>query len=889
MISLTGFSRSGFDARDLGSERLGAERGVGVGVGAAETVRDVQRPDPVAERAEHVPEARRVGSPGHEAGHVAAGLDQTLRPDVVVDAAPDCGRTHDWIVCSVRLSETASPTHAAPEARGLSEAEAQRRLEARGKPRKPPTSRSYWSILRANLFTLPNDILLVLGAVTIALGELADALFLGVVAANAGIGSFQEIRAKKALDRLSALVKPVARVSRDGDERSVDVSAVVEGDLVRVEPGDQIVADGTVVAGESLRVDESILTGESRAVEKALGDHVLSGSFVVEGVGAYTATAVGEDSYSERLVGEARTFRHPTSPLQRGVNRLVVTLVILAVPLVGALIVSLVLRDAQFHEGLPTVVAAAVTMVPEGLILLTSIVYVTGALKLSRRGILTQQLNGIESLASAEVVCTDKTGTLTEARLRVVSVTPAEGADERELETELGRFAASSEVKNGTIKALEAAYPAEASTASAQVPFSSRWRWSALELDGACYALGAPELFELGPLEQAVRAAAESGRRVVAFARGTFSLAGADPTAGPPVDARLLGLVTLAEELRPNIRDTVGYFKEQQVELKVLSGDSPVTVGAIATDVGIESDGSPADGRELPPDQEGLQRLLDKTAVIGRISPDGKKRIVEALRDEGRYVGMLGDGVNDVPALKASRIAIAQGSGSQMARTVSDLVLVEGDFGSVPKAVGEGRQILRNMQRVSKLFTTKVLFGALIILSLGLTPIEYPFLPRHLSLASFFTLGVPTFVLALAPSDGPWRLTAYVRDVLNFAARAALGVAAGVAAAYVVALEARGLPLEEARTVSVTVFVVASLYVVFSLEATSPRRARWVGGLCVGLAGCYVLAVAIPPVRELFELVPPDSEVLGLIALGIGVALVVLAVVRVFPPFLRRA
>jgi len=794
-----------------------------------------------------------------------------------------------WIVCSVRLSEIASPTGTAPITSGLSEAEAQRRLEARGKPRKPPTSRSYWTIVRANLFTLPNNILLVLGAVTVALGELADALFLGVVAANAGIGSFQEIRAKKALDRLSALIKPVARIVRGGEERPVDVSEVVVDDLVRVEPGDQIVADGTIVAGEGLRLDESILTGESQAVAKTVGDEVLSGSFVVEGVGAYTARAVGEDSYSEQLVGEARTFRHPISPLQRGVNRLVVTLAVLAVPLVGALIVSLVLRDTPFDEGLPTVVASAITMIPEGLILLTSVVYVTGALKLSRRGILTQQLNGIESLASAEVVCTDKTGTLTESRLRVVSVTPAGDADPRGLESEIGRFAASSEVKNGTIEALEAAYPAAAAAPSAQVPFSSRWKWSALELDGDCYVLGAPELFELGALEQTVAADAGRGRRVVAFARGPAALAGSDPLAGPPPGARLAGLVTLAEELRPNIRDTVGYFKEQEVELKVLSGDSPVTVGAIAADVGIDSKGPPADGRALPEDQEGLQRLLDATAVIGRISPDGKKRIVEALRDEGRYVGMLGDGVNDVPALKASRIAIAQGTGSQMARTVSDLVLVEGDFGSVPKAVGEGRQILRNMQRVSKLFTTKCLFGALIILTLGLAPIEYPFLPRHLSLASFFAVGIPTTILALAPSDGPWRLTTYVRDVMSFAARAALGVTAGVATSFVVGLEARGLELEAARTVAVSVLVVVLLYVVFALEATSGRRARWVGALCAGLVGCYIVAIAIPPVRGLFEIVPPGGEMLWLIFLGIAVSLAVLTAVRVVPGFLRAS
>ncbi len=771
------------------------------------------------------------------------------------------------------------------ELRGLSEAEAERRLAARGKPPKPPTSRSYATIVRANLFTLPNNILMVLGIATLALGELADALFLGVVVANAGIGSFQEIRAKHALERLSALVKPVARVIRDGRERTIDIAEVLEGDLVRGEPGDQIVADGALVAGEGVRIDESILTGESEPVAKELGDEVLSGAFVVEGIAVYRTTAVGADSYSERLVGEARRFRHPASPLQRGVNRLVVTLVTLAIPLVAALVIALVLRNTSFDEGLPTVVAAAVTMVPEGLILLTSIVYVTGALKLSRRGILTQQLNAIESLASAEVICTDKTGTLTEATLRVVGATPAKGATDAELARQLGRYAASSEVRNSTLEALAAGFPADAGAPTAQVPFSSRLKWSGVEFEDGGYLLGAAELFDLGPLAEAVRRDAESGRRVVAFARTGTPLAGLDPAGGPPADASVVGVVSLAEELRPSIRETVGFFREQQVDLLVLSCDSPVTVGSIAADVGIDSERgrTPADGRELPQDEEALQRRLRTTSVVGRVSPEEKRRIVEALSHEGRYVGMLGDGVNDVPALKASRIAIAQGSGAQMARTVSDLVLVEGDFGAVPRAVGEGRQILRNMQRVSKLFTTKALFGALVILGLGLAPIEYPFLPRHLSLASFFTLGVPTFLLALAPSDGPWRLTTYVRDVLSFAARAGFGVAAGVAVPFVLAVEVFDLDVVDARTVSVTVFVVASLYVVFALEATSPRRARWVGAMCLVLAAAYVLVVAIPFFRDLFEVEVPSGSVLALVCMGVAISLAVHTLLRIRP------
>lgn len=767
--------------------------------------------------------------------------------------------------------------------RGLSEEEARRLLAERGKPPKPATSRSYWTIVRGNLFTLPNSILMALGAVTIALGELADALFLGVVVANVVIGSFQEIRAKKALEKLSALVKPIARVVRDGTQREVDVADVVTGDLVRVEPGDQVVADGTVATSEGLRIDESILTGESNAVVKSAGEDVLSGSFVVEGTGSFVSTAVGVESYSEKLVGEARKFRHPASPLQKGVNRLIVTLVTLGVPLVLALTITLILRGTPFDEGLPTVVAAAVNMVPEGLILLTSVVYVTGALRLSSRGILTQQLNAVESLASAEIVCTDKTGTLTESALRVVSLIPAPGIAEVDAARQLARYAASSDVRNGTIEALAAAYPAASEKGLASVPFSSRWKWSAVRLDDGTFLLGAPELFPLDGLAETTRTEAGNGRRVVAFAQSQASLDGLDPLEGLPEDARLLALVTLAEELRPNIRETVDYFEKENVQLKVLSGDNPITVGAIATDVGIESEGAPVDGRSLPESVAELTLLLQTTSVVGRISPDGKKRVVEALRDDGKYVAMLGDGVNDVPALKASRIAIAQGTGAQMTRTVSDLVLVNGDFGAVPPAVAEGRQILRNMQRVSKLFTMKCLFGALMILGLGLAPIEYPFLPRHLSLAAFFTIGVPTFVLALTPSEGPWRLTNYVRETFNFSARAAVGVAAGVAAGYVVGTEVIGLDLDSARTVSVSIFVVASLYVVFALEATTRRRMVWVGGMCVGLVALYLVSLAIPLAREVFELVVPEGDVLGMIGLGLGVALVFLTLLGVRP------
>ena len=315
----------------------------------------------------------------------------------------------------------------------------------------------------------------------------------------------------------------------------------------------------------------------------------------------------------------------------------------------------------------------------------------------------------------------------------------------------------------------------------------------------------------------------------------------------------------------------------------MLSGDAPATVAAIATDAGISGVGTPANGADLPQGEDELQTVLRNTAVVGRISPEGKKRVVEALRDDGRYVGMIGDGVNDVPALKASRVAIAQGSGAQMARTVSDLVLVRGDFAAVPRMVAEGRQILRNMERVSKLFTTKCLFGAFIVLGLGLAPIEYPFLPRHLTLAGFFLTGIPTFILALAPSDGPWRMESFTRSVFRFSVPAAFAIAVGTALSYVLALEVAGIDLEGSRTVALATFVMAFLYTIFALEATGRRRALWVGLLCLALGLAFWIALAIPFAQNVFDVVYPDGKALGLILAGDVAALVLLTAFRIRP------
>jgi len=745
---------------------------------------------------------------------------------------------------------------------GLPEAEARRRLEARGAERRPATSRSYGSIVRANVFTLFNLVLLVFGAATLIYADWRDALFLGILVANTTIGIVQEVRAKHALDRLAALVAPTATVVRDGRPRRLPVGEVVIGDRVLVAPGDQLVADGRLASSAGLALDESILSGESNSVVRAVGDDVRSGSFVAEGDGAYVITAVGPESYAERIAGEARAFRHPRSPLELALNRLLIWLVVVMAPLGALLIASLWLRDRPIGSAVSTATAGAVSMVPEGLMLLASLTYAVAAIRLAGHGALAQQLNAIESLASADVICLDKTGTLTEAALRVVDHAPAPGVDAPELEAALARYAASSPTRNGTLDAIAAAHAAPAAEVGAHVPFASRRRWSALRVGADTDVLGAPELFDLDPaLAERAGAEAAAGRRVVAIARTEAPLDDESADGRLPDGLRPLGLVVLSERLRADARETVGFFLAQGIELKVLSGDAPDTVAAIAADVGIPSSGPPLDGRELPEDAAALTELALRAAVVGRISPEGKRRVVEALRDAGRYVAMVGDGVNDVPALKAARLAIAQGSGAQMAKSVADVVLVRGDFAAVPPMVAEGRQVLRNVQRVANLFVTKSVFAAVLILTIGTSATAYPLLPRHLSLAASLTIGIPAFFLALAPSSGPWRTTGFLRAVASFAIPAGAAAGLGVVSGYLFALHALDLPTIEARTVATSTLILVGLYLVLALEAPGRRRRIAVLGLCAAMAAAYVVVLVLPSVRGFFALAAADPGI----------------------------
>jgi P-type E1-E2 ATPase len=739
---------------------------------------------------------------------------------------------------------------------GLTESEARRRLVARGPRPKPETSRSTASIVRANTLTVFNLILAVFGILTLVAGDLRDALFLTILVLNSGIGIVQELRAKRALDRLAALVAPTATVVRDGTARTVGVDEVVEADLVQVAAGDKIVADGRLMRAEGLRLDESILTGESSSVVRSAGDEIRAGSFVAEGSGAYQATAVGEDSYAARVTGEAREFRHPRSPLEQAMNRLLLVLVVVMIPLAALLIGALVERREPVAESVATAAAGVVTLVPEGLILLMSLTYAVSALRMTRRGALTQQLSAIEALASIDVVCVDKTGTLTEEALRVVEVVPATGVEEERLMVDLGRYAASFSGRNRTLDAIADAAAVDAEEPVAQVAFSPRRRWSALRLSGTTFVMGAPELFPLGPLAARAEAEQEEGRRVIAFGT-TPAVIGGDEDGAPPEALEPLGIAVLAESLRQDARATVEFLRAEGIDVVVISGDAPATAAAIARDAGIPVTSPPRDGGDLPPDRAGLVEVVAGTSVFGRTPPHEKRRLVEALAATGRNVAMIGDGVNDVPALKAARLAIAPGSGAQMARAVSDLVLVSGGFSAVPSLIAEGRKLLRNLQRVAKLFVAKSSLAAFLILTIGLLPTSYPFLPRHLTLVSAITIGIPAFFLALAPSSGPWRPASVLRDIGRFAVPAGAAAGFGVVSAFAFALEVADLSLTEARTVATTALVLIGLYLVLALEASGRTRGLWVGGLCAALLALYGFVLANAGMRDFFALVVP--------------------------------
>ncbi len=744
------------------------------------------------------------------------------------------------------MSTVAPATGAA----GLTEAEAAARAMC---TRRRAAGRSYASIVRANVFTIFNLILGAFAVITLMFGDWRDVFFLAILVVNTMIGIAQEVRAKRAVERLAALVAPTARVVRDGRERRVGVDGVVPGDLLLIGAGDQVVADGTLRTADSLAIDEAVLTGEPRPVMRDAGDPVRGGAFCAEGSGSYVAEAVGDDSYAGRVSGIARSFRHPLSPLQRGMNRLLITMVAIMIPLGAVLALALWRRSPDLEEAVSTATAAMVTLIPEGLILLASITYAVSTIRMARRGALAQQLSAIEALASADMVLVDKTGTLTTGEARVVHTEATDASGDDHLCATLAEYAACWRDHDETVAAITQALPHEPLHPDEVVPFTSRRRWAAVRLGDRVLALGAPGVINPGPLADAVHRESLHGRRVLVLASGSGPLGAPGPDDPPAAALRAIGLVSLAETLQPDVKGAVEFLAREGIPVHVVSGDAPATVGAIAADCGIRSS-APILASELPHDPAALSRVVTGAGIIGRATPDDKERIVAALAAEGYNVAMIGDGVNDVPALKRSRVAIAPGEATQMARAVADIVMVRGGFASLAPMILEGRQALRNLQRVTKLFVAKSFLAAFLILTIGLVPTTYPFLPRHLTLLSFLTVGIPAFFLALAPSTGAWKRRDYLASTFRFALPAGVAAGLGVVAAYLFALNVMLQDIPVARTVAVTALMAIGLWLVLILEVSGVRRSAWVIAMCAAMAGLYAMVMLIGPLRDFFAL-----------------------------------
>ena len=765
-------------------------------------------------------------------------------------------------------------------ARGLSAAEVAERV-ARGEVnRQPPANtRTYGQIVRANVLTRFNALLGAMLAIILVVGPPQDALFGFVLIANTAIGIVQEVRAKRTLERLTVLTAPRAHVVRDGALVEIPLEQVVLEDVLEAAPGRQIVVDGEVLASDGLEIDESLLTGESDPVEKASGARVLSGSFVVAGSGRYRATAVGSSAFAATLAADARRFALTRSELRAGVDRILRWVTWAIIPTGTLLFVSQIRQGSDWHASISGAVAGTVAMVPEGLVLLMSIAFAAAVVRLARRRVLVQELQAVEGLARVDVLCIDKTGTLTEGRLVVRSVEPIDGAGP--VEQALAAIAAADEHPNATMRAIADRWPTGTDrwTRTGSVPFSSTRKWSAASFgEHGSWVLGGADVVlasGAGPddVRTLVAREAEAGNRVVVLAQTSGALDGeALPSALRPA-----AVVVLGDAIRPDAPETLRYFGEQNVAVKVISGDDPRTVGSIAGRLGLGGADAPVDARALGDDRASLGSALDASSVFGRVSPQQKREMVLALRDRGHTVAMTGDGVNDALALKEADIGVAMGSGSDATRAVAQVVLLDSNFDALPQVVAEGRRVLGNIERTSGLYLTKTVYAMLLSLAVGVAGFAFPFLPRHLTLVGAVTIGIPSFFLALAPNTDRFR-PGFVERVARFAIPAGALAAIATLLAYELARREPGVTLAEARTTAVMVLTWIGLLVLSIIAAPLTRRRL---ALIWAMAGLFVAVLLLPATQSFFALDPPDDLVW---LAGFGIAAIVWSFARLFVP-----
>ncbi|WP_084725762.1 cation-translocating P-type ATPase [Streptacidiphilus melanogenes] len=772
-------------------------------------------------------------------------------------------------------------TSTLPTLTGLTDAEVAERVAA-GQVNDVPlrSSRSTAEIVRANVFTRFNAIIGTLFVVILVVGPIQDGLFGFIIVANTGIGIVQELRAKQTLDNLAVIGEAKPRVRRNGRSTAVSNSEIVLGDLVELGSGDKITVDGQVAEAESLEVDESLLTGEADPVLKQAGDPVLSGSFVVAGGGAFATTKVGREAYAAQLAEEASRFTLVESELRSGIDTILRFVTYLLIPTaIGLILSQLYVSGSDLREAIRRMVAGIVPMVPEGLVLLTSVAFAIGVVRLGRNQCLVQELPAIEGLARVDTVCLDKTGTLTEGGMDVEEVRPLDGAGREEVARALTALGTADPRPNASLQAIIDAHPVGAGEVDLweveqAAAFSSARKWSGAELreDGGgvgTWLLGAPDVLlpaESPALAEVDRLGAQ-GLRVLLLARTPTPLDAQDPAAGLVPRA----LVVLRQRVRPDAADTLRYFERQNVSAKVISGDNALSVGAVAGSLGLPGAQDPMDARLLPKasvEPEELADAVEGHSVFGRVSPQQKRDMVGALQSRGHHVAMTGDGVNDVLALKDADIGVAMGSGSEATRAVAQIVLLDNRFSTLPLVVAEGRRVIGNIERVANLFLVKTVYAVLLALATIVCRVPYPFLPRHSTVLSALTIGIPAFFLALAPNNERAR-PGFVRRVLRFAIPA--GVIAGAAAftAYMLARanHATG-QVADTSTATLTLFVVA----LWVLAIIARPFALWKVVLVALMALGFVLVMTVPWAQNFFQLQlegwrdPVTGAVIGVVA-----------------------
>jgi cation-transporting P-type ATPase E len=711
------------------------------------------------------------------------------------------------------------------------------------------------------VFTRFNAVIATLMGVVIALGEWRDALFGFVMILNLVIGVVQEWRAKTTLDRLSLVSAPRIAVWRDGTRQEIASEAVVMDDVFELAPGDQIVVDGEVLSSDGLAVDESLLTGESDAIDKVAGDDVKSGSFVTGGGGVARATAVGDDSYAARLTAEAKQFRAPKSETAKGIDRILGLITWAIVP--AAVLLYFGQRaseDETVHTALVGTVAGVVALVPQGLVLLLSMAQTVAVIRLGRKQVLVQRLQAVESLARVTVLASDKTGTLTTGAIALEKIEPLTdqepGRGDGRVEAALAAIAAADEFPNPTMQAIQAAHPQDPGWAVVdRIPFDSTHKFSAVEFaqDGAWY-VGAPEVLLPGDHREVARVQrlAAEGLRVLLLAEATTM---PDDRALPD-DIAAAALVLFTDEVRSDAAATVEYFLRENVRPKVISGDNPVTVAAIARRCKVPGADRYIDARELPEDPAALGQIADATAVFGRVTPEAKRALLHALQGRAEVVAMTGDGVNDTLALKDADLGIAMGSGTPAAKSVSDIVLLDNRFATLPSVVAEGRRVIANIERVARLFLTKTAWAAVLAVLTGVLLTRYPLRPRHLTVVDALTIGIPGFVLSFQPSHDPVR-PGFVRRVLRFSIPS--GVIMGVATMFVYefAQGRLGQSTEEAQSGAALTLVALGLWVLFELARPLDRIRL---ALLVVLVAMGIGAFTIGPIADFFLLEIPPAD-----------------------------